>query len=104
VSFNVGGTETVSLPRFGTQTVQTQVRIQDGQTIAIGGLVKDSKVVADTKVPFLGDIPIVGLLFRNHAETDGANGPTLQQDLLIFLTVTLSKEKGTAVAAATAAE
>jgi type IV pilus assembly protein PilQ len=104
VSFNVGGTETVSLPRFGTQTVQTQVRIQDGQTIAIGGLVKDSKVVADTKVPFLGDIPLVGLLFRNHAETDGASGPTLQQDLLIFLTVTLSKERGTAVAVVTAPE
>jgi type IV pilus assembly protein PilQ len=102
VSFNVGGSETVSLPRFGTQTVQTQVRIQDGQTIAIGGLVKDSKIVLDTKVPFLGDIPILGLLFRNHSETDGSSGPTLQQDLLIFLTVTLSKDKDTTVAAAPA--
>ncbi len=100
VSFNVGGSETVSLPRFGTQEVQTQVRIQDGQTIAIGGLVKDSKIVLDTKVPFLGDIPILGWLFRNHSETDGSNGPTLQQDLLIFLTVTLSKEKERTVAAA----
>lgn len=94
VSFNVGGSETVSLPRFGTQTVQTQVRIKDGNTIAIGGLVKDSKIVLDTKVPFLGDIPLIGLLFRNHTESDGSSGPTLQQDLLIFLTVTLSKEAG----------
>ena len=100
VSFSVGGTESVSLPRFGTQTVQTQVRIQDGQTIAIGGLIKDSKVVLDKKVPLLGDIPIVGLLFRNHRESDGSTGPTLQQDLLIFLTVTLSKEKELTVAAA----
>jgi general secretion pathway protein D len=99
VSFNVGGSETVSLPRFGTQTVQTQVRIRDGETIAIGGLVKDSKVILDTKVPFLGDIPIVGLLFRNHIESDGSSGPTLQQDLLIFLTVNLSKESKAEVAA-----
>ena len=100
VTFSVSGTESVSLPRFGTQTVQTQVRIQDGQTIAIGGLIKDSKVVLDKKVPILGDIPILGLLFRNHSENDGGSGPTLQQDLLIFLTVTLSREKERTVAAA----
>ena len=92
VTFGVGGTETVELPRFGTQTVQTQVRIRDGETIAIGGLVKESKIVQTKKVPLLGDIPLIGLLFRSRSETDGASGPTLRQDLLIFLTVTLSKE------------
>ena len=102
VSFNVGGSETVSLPRFGTQTVQTQVRIQDGQTIAIGGLVKDSKIILQTKVPFLGDLPIIGMLFRNRTESDGSGGPTLQQDLLIFLTVSIPKERARTVAAANA--
>ena len=52
---------------------------------------------------FLGDLPIVGLLFRNHIESDGSSGPTLQQDLLIFLTVTLSQEKQKTVAAASPA-
>lgn len=102
VSFSVGGTESVSLPRFGTQTVQTQVRIQDGQTIAIGGLVRDSKLILQTKVPFLGDLPIIGMLFRNRVEGDGSGGPTMQQDLLIFLTVSIPKEKARTVAAANA--
>jgi type IV pilus assembly protein PilQ len=102
VTFNVGGSESVSLPRFGTQTVQTQVRIKDGETIAIGGLVKESGIIFDSKVPLLGDLPLVGVLFRNHSETDGSSGPTLQQDLLIFLTVSLSKEEPKQAVAASA--
>jgi type IV pilus assembly protein PilQ len=88
-TFNVGGTEAVSLPRFGTQTVITQVRIQDRETIAIGGLVKDIKVAQVNKVPLLGDIPLIGLLFTNTHRFGGGTNPTLKQDLLIFLTVSL---------------
>ncbi len=102
-SFNVGGSETVSLPRFSTQTVTTQVRIIDGETIAIGGLVKDIKVVTDNKVPVLGDLPLIGALFSNTRTFGGGTNPTLQQDLLIFLTVTLEKRKATAVASASQA-
>ena len=93
VTFNVGGSESVSLPRFSTQTVVTQVRIQDGQTIAIGGLVKNIKLTQLNKVPVLGDLPVIGLLFRNTHEFGGSTNPTLQQDLLIFLTVTLEKDQ-----------
>ncbi len=93
VTFDVGGGNSVSLPRFSTQTVTTQVRILDGHTIAIGGLIKETKVKQATRVPVLGDIPVVGLLFTNNREFDGSSGPTLQQDLLIFLTVTLEKRE-----------
>ena len=92
VSFDVGGGFSAELPRFSTQTVSTQVRILDGNTIAIGGLVKETKVKQNTKVPVLGDIPIIGFLFTNRREFDGSSGPALQQDLLIFLTVTLEKQ------------
>ena len=88
-TFNVGGSESVSLPRFGTQTVNTQVRIVDGETIAIGGLVKSTEVAQVNKVPLLGDIPIIGVLFTNKHTFGGSSNPTLQQDLLIFLTVKL---------------
>ena len=99
-TFNVGGSSTVSLPRFSTQTVKTQVRIQDRQTIAIGGLVKDTVVTQVNKVPILGDIPIIGLLFKNTHAFGGSGNPTLKQDLLIFLTVTLTKDTPPAQAVA----
>jgi type IV pilus assembly protein PilQ len=100
-TFNVSGSTSVSLPRFSTQTVKTQVRILSGETIAIGGLVKTTEIVQKNKVPLLGDIPIIGLLFTNTHKFGGSTNPTLQQDLLIFLTVKLledEKRQGAAVA------
>ena len=87
--FVLGGSTTIELPRFSTQTVETQVRVRNGETIAIGGLVKDTHITTVSKVPILGDIPILGRLFTNTKHSGGGDSPTLQQDLLIFLTVTL---------------
>ncbi len=89
VTFSTGGTSSVSLPRFSSQTVKTQVRVDDGQTVAIGGLVKETEVHQATRVPFLGDLPIIGTLFSHSHRFDGGTGPMLKQDLLIFLTVRL---------------
>ncbi|MBI4597226.1 MAG: secretin and TonB N-terminal domain-containing protein [Candidatus Omnitrophica bacterium] len=107
VSFTTGGS-TLQLPRFSIQNAQTQVRIQSGDTIAIGGLVKAAEVKQQTKVPVLGDIPVVGLLFKNinrYGSSAGQSDP-VRQDLLIFLTVKLLEEQNReqAIAAATAAE
>jgi type IV pilus assembly protein PilQ len=88
-TFSTGGTASVSLPRFTTQTVKTQVRVLDGETIAIGGLVKETDIFAETKVPFLSEIPIIGLLFSSGQRFGGGTNPALKQDLLIFLTVKL---------------
>ena len=74
----------VSFPRFTVQKADTQVRLSDGETLVIGGLVKRKKTVAHSKVPLLGDIPVLGYLFSDH---DAAT-PT-HQDLMIFMTVNL---------------
>ena len=104
VTFTVGsGSEAVSLPNFETQTVTTTVRIQDRETIAIGGLVKEASIKQVNKVPILGDIPLIGMLFTNTVLDDGSGGATTQQDLLIFLTVSLTKEKPRQAVASTAA-
>jgi len=103
-SYDTGGTTSISLPEFTTQTAQTQVRIQSGQTIAIGGLLKKTEAKTEVKVPILGDLPIVGLLFKNMNRYGGSD-PVLQ-DLVVFLTVKLAREekpmqKAQAVAVAT---
>ena len=91
VSFSTG-TGTVELPLFSTQTAQTQVRIRNGETIAIGGLIKTSEAKTQSKIPILGDIPIIGLLFRN-TQRNAPLSPSIKQDLLIFLTVKLMDEE-----------
>lgn len=68
-------------PIINVRETQTQVLMQDGETIAIGGLLKDVKSEGVIKVPILGDIPLIGLLFQRKT-TD-----TEKIDLVIFITV-----------------
>ncbi len=75
-------------PVISTRETETQVVLQDGQTIVIGGLLKDRISKVTLKTPFLGDIPILGWLFRRE---------TIQNekiDLLIFLTATMVPAEG----------
>ncbi|MEE9257550.1 MAG: type II secretion system secretin GspD [bacterium] len=58
----------------------TTVTVEDGQTVVIGGLIRDDKTVIETKVPFLGDIPLIGLLFRSERKTK------VKTNLMIFIT------------------
>ncbi len=90
VTYNTGGGSSVGLPRFTVQTADTQVRIKNGETIVIGGLIKKTETSTETKVPVLGDIPIIGLLFKNTSKY-GTSDP-VKQDLLIFLTVKLTED------------
>ncbi len=89
-SYDTGSSQSVSLPEFSTQTAETQVRISNGDTIAIGGLIKatESKVVS--KVPVLGDIPFFGNLFKSTTKYGGSD--PVRQDLLIFLTVKMTED------------
>lgn len=91
-SFVIASGATIELPRFSTQSVTTRVRVKDGETIVIGGLVKETELITITKVPILGDIPFIGALFRSGRKFAGGSNPALRQDLLIFLTVTLMDE------------
>jgi len=77
---NVQISENLSLPVFATRTSETKVAIRDGQTIVIGGLMQDEVRDTVSKVPLLGDIPLLGHLFkRTIKEKD-------KTELLIFLT------------------
>jgi len=80
--------ENLEAMEFSTRSASTRVAVKDGQTIVIGGLIQDQTSEAVRKVPLLGDIPIVGLLFRR---TMVAKAKT---ELLIFLTPFVAKEPG----------
>lgn len=67
-------------PRTTTRQARTTVVVQDQQTIVIGGLMRDTTVRDVNKVPFLGDIPIIGYLFRNTVNRD------VKTNLLLLLT------------------
>ena len=64
------GTSTNNTPPISTRNVSTVLVAQSGQTIMIGGLITHNKGITRTKVPFLGDIPILGQLFSNTTVTD----------------------------------
>ncbi|MEX1016439.1 MAG: type II secretion system secretin GspD [Phycisphaeraceae bacterium] len=78
--------ETVQAPIFSRRAANARVAVRDGQTIVIGGLMEDSKSDVVNKVPLLGDIPLVGALFRNTSES------LTKTELLIFLTPEVVKD------------
>ena len=75
-----------SVPSIDTRNVTTQIHINNGDTAVIGGIYEDTVTNDVTKVPILGDIPVLGYLFK----TTGRN--TEKQELLIFLTPRVVKE------------
>jgi len=73
------GTNT-TLPVTKKRTVDTTVIVKDNQTVVIGGLIEDSTTKNESKVPVLGDIPLLGWLFRNTSDQN------IRTNLYIFLT------------------
>jgi|GEM_PF-219542 len=61
---NVAGTGVTELPVVSKRSVSTKVRVKDGETITIGGLLQKSERETVVKIPLLGDIPFLGYLFR----------------------------------------
>jgi len=72
-----------SYPIIAAREAETQVMVKSGQTIVIGGMMRDKSQKTQIKVPFLGSIPILGALFRR----DTTN--TEKIELLIFVTATI---------------
>jgi type II secretory pathway component GspD/PulD (secretin) len=70
-------------PIIAAREAETQVLVKSGQTIVIGGMIREKKQNTQIKVPFLGSIPLIGVLFRR----DTVN--TEKIELLIFLTATI---------------
>lgn len=74
------GNEVLKLPIIIQRRANTTVSVQSGQTVIIGGLIGSADDIRTTKVPVLGDIPGLGVLFRTRTKT------TERRELLIFLT------------------
>ena len=77
-----------AMPYFETRTVQTQVTIADGSTVIMGGLVDERTETFRDQVPFLGDIPYLGRLFR----TEGSR--TAKKNLVISVKATQVDDRG----------
>jgi type II secretory pathway component GspD/PulD (secretin) len=69
-----------------TRAASTMVRVKNGQTVVIGGLLTSRETDQTRKVPLLGDIPILGWLFTSKTKTKDTN------DLVIFITPTVLAE------------
>ena len=67
-------------PRITTREADTTVRVKEGETIVIGGLIKQDDNRIKSKVPLLGDIPIIGLLFSDRSKDQA------QTELAVFIT------------------
>ena len=70
----------VNVPSIDTQEITTQVLVSDGQTLVLGGILQTNHRVDETKVPYLGDIPVLGNLFKTTTKTND------KDELLIFVT------------------
>lgn len=73
-------------PGINTNEIQTEVMIADGETLVIGGIYEEINQIDQTKVPFLGDLPFLGRLFRSDYKD------SQKAELLVFLTPQILKE------------
>ena len=76
------------LPAFRARQVVTTVNVWDGQTVVLGGLILENVQKIKDKVPVLGDIPLVGRLFRSESKS------TQKKNLMIFVTPTIIDQAG----------
>lgn len=79
------------LPHFRIRQAATTCNVWDGQTVVLGGMIADSVVKIKDKVPFLGDLPVVGRLFQSQSSD------SIKQNLMIFVTPTLIDPAGNRV-------
>ena len=75
-------------PFFHVRSVDSKVSVYPGATIVMGGLITEARKAMDDKIPFLGDIPFIGRLFRSHSEQ------TSKRNLLIFVTTRIVDGRG----------
>lgn len=78
----------INQPIFSSRKVQTQVSIWDGQTVVIGGLIREDVQKIEDKTPFLGDIPLIGRLFRSSSDQH------IKRNLVVFVTARLMNPAG----------
>jgi type IV pilus assembly protein PilQ len=67
-------------PNVSTRSITTTVRLNDGETLVLGGLVKNQETAFNYKIPILGDIPILGIFFKHSGKT------RTKSNLVVFIT------------------
>lgn len=80
---NVSNSDNINkdgLPNVSSRSITTTVRLNDGQTLVLGGLIKNQESVSNKKVPILGSLPLIGGLFRYSGKT------RMQSNLMVFIT------------------
>ena len=80
------GADTLAGPAIDTKQISTQVLVENGGTVVIGGIYEHSLREDVSKVPLLGDIPVLGNLFKKRSNVDD------KRELLIFVTPKILKE------------
>ena len=75
-------------PIFSVRKIKTNVSIWDGQTVALGGLIREDVQKVQDKVPLLGDIPMAGRLFRSNVDQK------IKRNLIVFVTARLMDAEG----------
>lgn len=80
------GTVTNGVPSIDTRSVETQVLVDNGETVVLGGIYEQSKIKGSTRVPFFGDLPYVGWAFRSTTNED------TKRELLVFVTPKIIKD------------
>ncbi|HSQ69490.1 MAG TPA: type IV pilus secretin PilQ family protein, partial [Steroidobacteraceae bacterium] len=86
VGQNVASATGGFVPSIDTREITTQVLVNDGQTVVLGGILETERRETVNKVPFLGDIPVMGAMFRNKQKQDN------KDELLIFVTPKILRE------------
>ena len=75
------------IPSINTNEVTSNVLVSNGQTIVLGGIYTEGSTTSTSKVPFFGDLPIAGKLFRNESKSNN------KKELLIFMTPKIIDEQ-----------
>jgi len=76
----------VNVPSIDTSEISNQVIVADGQTVVLGGILQTERRTSETKVPLLGDVPVLGNLFKRNSKTNN------KAELLIFITPKILRE------------
>jgi len=75
-----------NIPTIDTNELVTQVLVNNGETIVLGGIFQSEDITQVDKTPFFGDLPVIGRLFRRTTHTED------KSELLIFITPRLVKD------------
>jgi len=76
----------LGVPSIDTRSVKTQVLVDNGETVVLGGIYEQRKTKSSTRVPFFGDLPYVGFLFKTNSSED------TKRELLVFVTPKIIKD------------